>query len=341
LRAGGGGLRHGYQYVTDVAPTLLALAGVPHPGTSTGAPVVQPDGCSFAEVLHDAEHPGTHPEQYSECFGNRSFYRQGWKLVALHQPGAPVADTEYELYDVRVDPTEVDDRAGDRPDLVAELAAAWEEAAWENRVVPFDDPLGWLQVARRPDEAVWSEPVTLLPGTPTVERYRSSRLVAFRSFAVDIALDGFAPGDAGVLVAHGDQGGGYAVHIEDGRLGLAYNQYGELFEVDAGPLAPGPHAIEVAATYVPDLRWTFNVCVDGRPRAELPEVQMLVGLAPFSGIDVGIDRRSPVSWPRWERHGPFPYTGALRSVTYRPGPPAPLDPAEVLAALVQAGRVFE
>jgi arylsulfatase A-like enzyme len=51
--------------------------------------VAGPDGDSFAAVLADPAVPGTHPEQYSECFGNRSFYREGWMLVALHEPGRP------------------------------------------------------------------------------------------------------------------------------------------------------------------------------------------------------------------------------------------------------------
>jgi arylsulfatase len=64
---------------------------------------------------------------------------------------------------------------------------------------------------------------------------------------------------------------------------------------------------------------------------------MLVGLAPFQGIDVGIDRRSPVVWAVHERHGAFPYTGHLRSVTYVPGDPAPYDPDAVETALRKAG----
>ena len=50
---------------------------------------------------------------------------------------------------------------------------------------------------------------------------------------------------------------------------------------------------------------------------------MLFGIAPFEGISVGIDPRSPVSWDLYERFGPFPYTGALAAVTYTPGEPAP------------------
>jgi arylsulfatase len=46
----------------------------------------------------------------------------------------------------------------------------------------------------------------------------------------------------------------------------------------------------------------------------------LVGLAPWTGISVGVDARGPVSWDLRERRGPFRYTGDLVAVTYTPGP---------------------
>ena len=51
---------------------------------------------------------------------------------------------------------------------------------------------------------------------------------------------------------------------------------------------------------------------------------MLLGFAPFQGIDVGIDRRSPVVWSVYEAHGAFPYSGELIAVTYTPGDPGVL-----------------
>ena len=64
-------------------------------------------------------------------------------------------------------------------------------------------------------------------------------------------------------------------------------------------------------------------------------------LAPFEGIDVGIDRRSPVSWDLYERHGPFPYTGVLEAVTYTPGALAPDHPENAIEFLREVGRRFE
>ena len=324
-----GGLRDQYQYVTDLFPTLLDLAGLPA--------VEGRDGASFAAAVRDGALDSTHREQYSECFGNRSFYRDGWKLVALHQRGSPYDDDEWELYDIAADPTETVDQAAARPDLVRELADAWERSAGENLVFPLDDGTGLLQVLRRPEDAAFHRPVRLLPGTPTLERYRSQKLIAFRDFVVEVELDR-RPGDAGVLVAHGDQGGGYALFVEDETLTFAYNHYGELTLLSAGPLAPGRRLVELDATTGPRFTWDFTVRVDGQVAAVQPGTPMLLGFAPFQGIDVGIDRRSPVVWDLHERHGAFRYSGTIHGVTYRPGKAAPYDPARLIDAMQAAGR---
>ncbi|WP_420000047.1 arylsulfatase [Streptomyces boninensis] len=335
--AGDDGIRHAYQYVTDVAPTLLELAGV----TREDA-VQEQDGASFAAVLADPAAAGTHTEQYCEMTGNRSYYRDGHKLVTLHRPGDPYDDGEWRLYDIRTDPTELYDLSAERPDLVKELAAAWEEAAWRNGVFPLPDASGAL-ARRGPSEQRLTHSVTLLAGTPELERYRSSRLIALRSWTatVELSAPGYADGDAGVLLSHGDQGGGYSLYAEDGRLHFAYNAYGALHTTDAGPLPPGTRRIELVATAERGLRWRFTLTVDGTPRATPAPVHQLIGMAPLQGISIGVDRKSPVSWPLHERHGVFRYTGNLHSVTYTPGPPGPDAPEEIARALRAAAAAFE
>jgi arylsulfatase A-like enzyme len=324
-----GSLRHQYQYVTDLCPTILDLVGLSARDDH--------DGSSFAAAVSRGASGSTHFEQYSECFGNRSFYRDGWKLVALHRRGAPYDDGEWELYDLGSDPTEVVDLSADRPEKVRELADAWEATAWDNQVFPLDDGTGLLQLLRRPDDETFHRPVRLLPGTPTLERYRSQQLIAFRDFAVEVELD-HRPDDEGVLVAHGDQGGGYSVYVEDGRLLFAYNHYGIMALLDGGPLPPGAQTVVLRATTGAGFTWDFELCVGEAVVASMPGAQMLLGFAPFQGIDVGIDRRSPVSWSVYERHGSFPYSGALAAVTYRPGAAAPYDPQSLVEAIRAAGR---
>ena len=149
--------------------------------------------------------------------------------------------------------------------------------------------------------------------------------IQWRSFTVDVELD-FRAGDQGVLVAHGDQGGGYALYVDDGdELVFVHNGYGD----DDRAVVPAP---------VPDGARHVRLDVDrarrldvGRRasrstatvRAASTGSSMLGAMAPFEGIDVGIDRRSPVSWSRYERQGAGRFTGDLTAVTYTPGESAP------------------
>jgi len=41
------------------------------------------------------------------------------------------------------------------------------------------------------------------------------------------------------------------------------------------------------------------------------------------GVDIGLDRRGPVSWDIYEKYGAFPFTGEIESVTWTAGDFAP------------------
>ncbi len=331
-----GQVRHQYQYVTDLLPTLLDLIGVEHPHLRHNLPTKEIDGHSFAPVARD-DAPSTHPEQYSEFGGNLGYYKDGWKLIALHRPGTPFDQQQWQLYEIAADPTELEDLADKLPDKVEELAAAWERAAWENTVFPLG---AGMDLVRRPDEDELARAVTLLPGTPRLERHRSQSLINFREFTVLVDVH-VTQGDQGVLVAHGDQGGGYLLYVEDGHLRAAYNCYGELHELDGGPLAPGDHLVGLVSTPRDGFRCDFRILHNGQEVARLDDLWLLVGMAPFSGIDIGANRGGPVHWSIYERHGSFRYTGELRSVRYLPGPRAPYDPATIAALERDAAEYFD
>ena len=69
--------------------------------------------------------------------------------------------------------------------------------------------------------------------------------------------------------------------------------------------------------------WDATVAIDGDVVIEAPGLRQIWRFLPFEGIDVGIDRRSPVSWELYQRKGTYPYTGKLIAVTYTPGEMAP------------------
>jgi arylsulfatase len=238
------------------------------------------------------------------------------------------------------DPTETVDLARTHPERLDELRGAWEEAAWSNQVYPLDEGNSLKMLLRPPWDDDLVVETTLHPGMPTLERVRSTALIGMRSFDVRIGIE-HGDDDQGMLVAHGDQGGGYAIYIEDGHVHFAHNGYGDMTVVDCGPVGPGGHEVRLSIDAPGELVWNARVFVDGLLVGEGPGLVMLMAIAPFQGIDVGIDRRSPVSWDVFERHGPFPYTGHISGVTYTPGASAPDAGAQWIDYLRQAGTRYE
>ncbi|MEO6627396.1 MAG: arylsulfatase, partial [Aquihabitans sp.] len=339
------GRRDQWAHVTDLLPTLCELAGVERPTTREGV-VLQPvNGVSLAPVLDDPSAPHDHGSQYTEMAGNRGFYGgDGWEIVTRHQPLTPFGDHEWELYNLDTDRTETHNLATDQPERVAEMAAGWEVAARDNQVYPLDEGSRLRYVVRPPYEAALERPVRIVAGTHSLERYRSQQLIQWRSFDVGIELD-FASGDRGMLVSHGDQGGGYAMYIdENDELVYVHNGYGRVTELRCGPVPAGTRTLRLAVTAPGNWRWNAEVFVGedgGGSRGTVEDLLMLGAMAPFEGINVGIDRRSPVSWEIYEKHRAYPFTGILHAVTYTPGEPAPDAGTRFIELLREVGMRYE
>jgi arylsulfatase A-like enzyme len=337
----GGVIRGQYAHCIDVLPTVLDLIGVDPPTSLRGLPVATMHGTSLTGVLHDEAHPEVRSEQYYELAGHRGFYRDGWEVVTLRVPRRRFDDDVWELYDLRSDPTETNDLARVHPDRVAELAAGWHQAALANQVYPLDEGSGWRWVVRPPSDEVFERPVTIWPGTPTLERIRSLHLVRQRDVDIVISLR-LGGGDHGVLVAHGDQGGGYAVEVRDGELVYVHNDgHGNTVCHSFGPLEPGDHEVTVSKVAPGGGRWRVTCAVDGAPRDGEVEVSTLGPISPFTGISVGIDRGSPVDHDRSLGHGPAAFTGTLRWVRYEPGPLGPEAPGNYVEMLREMGARYE
>ena len=333
--------RDQYVHVVDVLPTLLELTGVAAPSERNGKALKAMQGISFAPVLANPAASSARTEQYYEMLGHRGYYRDGWEVVSLHYPLTRFSDEEWELYDLTSDPTETRNLAGAHPDLVAELSQAWDQAAWANQVYPLDEGSGLKYLQRPPWNEVYERPVTLLPGTPTLERWRSLQLVMIRSFSVTARIS-INPSDEGIVMAHGDQGGGYSMWLDAAGVHLTYNSGRGLLEtIDAPRPDGGEHAI-VADFVAPGGNvWNVTLSVDGTKVGAADGWTCLFPMAPFEGIDVGLDRRSPVHWDLYQAHGAYPFTGTIHGVDVQPGE-APADsPNSLIEVLREMGAAFE
>lgn len=330
-----GGLRDQFVFVSDLAPTLLELCGVPALEERHGHPALDMDGGSIVDVLADPTAQGRET-QYFECVGRRALVDGAWKALSTVPPTKDEgpAGGVWELYDLAADPTETTDVAAEHPERVAALAARWQAEAWHNTVFPLDDE-GSLFRLRPDSEEPLSAPVDLVPFRPPLERFRSAKLTVLRSFAITVDLV-TGQDTAGVIVAHGDQGGGYLLAIDDGAPLVVYNAYGEMHRARGARLSPGAHRIVLRVDEHPELRWSLTVEVDETRAAAIDSVPMLIGMAPFTGISVGYDYGGPVDWELHERHRSYAFRhGELRRVRYVPGARSPHD-ATVLRAVGRA-----
>lgn len=123
-------------HVMDVAPTILDMAGVDAPGdTYRGRPVAGLMGASMLPHLR-GEAVQVHADDHVigwELQGRKALRKGDWKIVYAN---APWGRDEWELYNIKADPTESDDLAEAHPDKLAELAADYE--AWAARTGTVD-----------------------------------------------------------------------------------------------------------------------------------------------------------------------------------------------------------
>jgi hypothetical protein len=273
-------------------------------------------------TLFDAAAPGRTRELMVENEGHRGFRRGDWEVVTCHELRTPFSEDRWELFDMASDPSQVRDLAAEQPQRLAEMVAAWEDAAWDNQVFPLYEGNRLKYYLKPPGLEVFSRPVRLSPRTPTLERWRAAQLITGRSFRIVVDW-AYRPGDQGILVAHGGQEAGYVLYVEDGALHFVQNQHGTPVPLPAVPLGEASAEVVVDVTAPGGGAWDVELLVDGESRARAGGFVQFSGFLPFEGIDVGLDRRSPVSWDLFQRHGSFPFTGALTDVTYRPGEVAP------------------
>lgn len=334
-----GSLRTQYAHVTDIMPTLLELTGLDRPATRNGHAMKALAGASLTASFAKADAPHDHPEQAYECQGHRAMYRDGWEAVTVHYRGVNFADEPWELFNLTTDPSQATDLAADHPDRLEDLKTAWHDAAERYQIYPLDEGL-WVKMMEHPAGLeVHEEPVTVYPDMPSLEHWRAGRLIQMRHWTATISLD-YAAGDQGVLVAHGDQGGGYSMFVEDDQLVWCANDFGTTHHIRCGPMPQGPTEIQISST--PDAStYSVAVALNGEHRADAGPYGALLGIAPFQGIDVGIDRRSPVSWDMHQRHGTFRWTGTLHHVRYEPGPYASGRGPQVLDTLKKMAEKYD
>ncbi len=134
------GLVSGFSFVTDIAPTLLDIAGTrPLSGRE---PIT---GRSLMPVLSGQADTIYGPDDAVglEMSGMSALWRGDWKLV---RSLPPYGDEQWRLFNLAIDPGEANDLADSEPEVLASMMEAY--AAYEARVGVIPVPEGFNAAER-------------------------------------------------------------------------------------------------------------------------------------------------------------------------------------------------
>jgi arylsulfatase A-like enzyme len=137
----GGRIVNSFVHITDVAPTLLAEAGLTEPASFAGHPILPYEGKSLVPLIGGATKPVHGDDELIawELFDGRAIRRGNWKAVYL-APGSSRylmerGNGQWKLFDLSRDPGENTDLAAQQPALLKDLVDAWGRYAKAKGVV--------------------------------------------------------------------------------------------------------------------------------------------------------------------------------------------------------------
>lgn len=125
-----GGVGRWNAHITDVAPTILDLAGVPERRTVAGQTVKPITGKSWKPVLTGKVPAVRGPDEVigGELFGSRKLRQGDWKIT-------DIGDGKWRLFNLAQDPGETRDLSVDQPERFQALKSTWDKWASEVGVI--------------------------------------------------------------------------------------------------------------------------------------------------------------------------------------------------------------
>ena len=119
-------------HIMDIMATCLDVSGTGYPKTFEGRNITPIQGKSLLPVFSDKKQNG-HDVLFWEHLGACAIRQGDWKLVKLDRK------SEWELYNLAKDRTELKDLAGKYPEKVKELSLLWQKMAHDLNVFPSPD----------------------------------------------------------------------------------------------------------------------------------------------------------------------------------------------------------
>ena len=223
-----GSIRRQFSHVIDIVPTILEASGISQPDAINGIKQIPIEGVSMMYTWDkaNANAPSRHTTQYFEMLGNRAIYNDGW--VAATTPVTlpwelstepPPMDHGYnwELYNVKEDPTEYNDLASTIPDKLKQMQYLFYAEAKKYNVLPLDNttlarwntPRPSLTAGRTAFE--YSGELTDVPGAAAPD-------IKNKSYTITADVEIPEGGAEGMIVTQGGRFGGYGFVPQQGRI---------------------------------------------------------------------------------------------------------------------------
>jgi len=262
---------HQPGHLIDILATCIDVAGATYPARYKGRKITPPEGVSLAAAFDGGKIP--REAIFWEHEGNRAVRAGKWKLVARGARGP------WELYDMAVDRTELNDLSAKQPERVEKMAALWQAYAKRALVLP------WVWDRGRRAKLSKKTEFHLKAGA-RLDRTKAPN-VARKPFTVTATVR--ATGLEGVIVAQGGTALGYALHLKAGRLAMAVRNRGKLTVVAAPDKLPAGE-VTVAGRLARD--GTIHLSVAGKEVASGKAT--LIDSQPIDGLQVGRDEKGAV-----------------------------------------------
>ncbi len=328
-------VRTQFTHCIDIAPTVLAAAGLPEPTAVDGIEQEPMDGTSFLGSFEDAAAPEHRTVQYFEMFGSRAIYKDGWwacarldkapwdfspETLKAFAPGVydPNKDT-WELYYLPEDFSQANNLAGEHPDKLRELQELFWQEAERNRALPL---LGGMSVF-----------FGNLPPMPTITRFTFKgdvqniqrgmvpRILG-RSYAISADITVPEGGAEGVLVANADFIGGFALWVDD--QSLLHHTYSFLGvetykQVSTRAIPTGDVTVKMlfeAEAPVPGSGGHVSLWANDEliGEGDMPKT-VPISFTSYAGMDIGRDNGLVVDLD-YEDKAPYAFTGSVKDVVF-------------------------
>jgi arylsulfatase len=285
----------------------------------------------------NADAPTRHTTQYFEMLGNRAIYHDDWVAattpvtlpweLSTATPPDVITGYNWELYNVKEDPTEFNDLAAKMPDKLKELQDLFYSEAKKYDVLPLDNST----LAR------WNTPRPSLTAGQTEFTYSGELIGTPPSAAPSILNKGYTitaeveipeGGAEGMIVTEGGRFGGYGLFLSKGDFGVGrgkvvflYNLLDLKRTVWEGPeLGAGKHTI--VFDFKPSEAGlgkggTGVLSVDGQEVAKnAMENSTPVTFPEDETFDIGEDTRTGVAMVEYRYDVPFRFTGKIDKLTF-------------------------